>query len=227
MIISAQTGYWPGDLYLPKQSTDRVNDKSSGNADTAFGEGTAVSAADQLLARLVEGDEVACAEVIEKFYTRTYRVAWRVMGGPADAEDIAQEAFVKLWQNPGAVRDGRALGAWLARVASNLAIDRLRRKKPVLMDELPEIADDGEQTDTNLRRKQMTETVDRAIAQLPDRQKTALVMTYYEGFDNRETAEAMEISVEAVESLLARARRNLKSGLAEQWQEMLEELNEI
>ena len=179
---------------------------------------------DDLLAAVCNGDHSAFAELTGRHFDAVYRVAWRVLGGPADAEDVTQEAFIKLWQNPSSLRDGKAIRAWLMRVASNQAIDRMRRKQPVIVEEVPDIADSGPLADGDLARQQAADGIDAAIAALPDRQRLALVMTYFEHMSNQQTADAMELSVDAVESLLSRARRNLKSLLADQWRDMLDEL---
>ena len=185
---------------------------------------SAAATDDQLLADVCNGDQQAFAELANRHFDQVYRVAWRVMGGPADAEDVAQEAFVKLWKAPGALRDGGAVRAWLVRVASNLAIDRLRRKQPMLVDELPDRADDRPDAETELARHEVSVRIDAAIAGLPERQRIALVLTYYEHMSNQQTGDIMQLSVDAVESLLSRARRNLKTALAGEWRDMLDEL---
>ena len=179
---------------------------------------------DNLLAAVCNGDQNAFTTLAARHYDVVYRVAWRVLGGPSDAEDVTQEAFLKLWQSPQTLREGRAVRSWLMRVASNLAIDRLRRKQPQLMDELPEVTDDNPSPEATLSQSQVAGSVDDAINALPDRQRLALVLTYYEHMSNQQTADIMELSVEAVESLLSRARRNLKSALAGDWRDMLDEL---
>lgn len=177
-----------------------------------------------LLADVCKGDQSAFAEIAGRHYDAVYRVVWRVMGGPDDAEDVTQEAFLKLWQAPHALRDGAAVKSWLMRVAGNLAIDRSRRRRPQTVDELPDLADDSPSQHLSMSRAQVAAAVDGAIAELPDRQRLALVLTYYEHLGNQQTAEVMDLSVDAVESLLSRARRNLKSRLAADWRDMLDEL---
>ena len=179
---------------------------------------------DDLLAAICNGDQKAFTTLAARHYDIVYRVSWRVLGGPADAEDVTQEAFLKLWQSPQTLREGRAIRSWLVRVASNLAIDRLRRKQPQLMDELPEVSDDSPSPESALSQSEVAGSVDEAINSLPDRQRLALVLTYYEHMSNQQTASIMDLSVDAVESLLSRARRNLKSALAGDWRDMLDEL---
>jgi RNA polymerase sigma-70 factor (ECF subfamily) len=179
---------------------------------------------DDLLERLAEADPAAFASLVELYFQPVYRVAWRMLGGRDGAEDIAQEAFLRLWQNPRQVRDGKAVKSWLMRVASNLVIDRYRRQGPVDSGELPDTADDAPGPELSLRRAKVAATIDGAIADLPERQRLALVLSHYEGCGNPEIALALDVSVEAVESLLARARRGLKTVLADRWQELLDDL---
>lgn len=197
---------------MSAQSTARLLPSAEGDA----------SADGELLRAASRGDRRAFAELVGRYYRPVYRFAWRMTGGHADTDDIAQEAFLKLWSNPGQVREAGALKGWLMRVASNLAIDRTRRKPHDDIDSLPELPDGGEGADRLIERQSAARKVDMAIAALPERQKQALILVYYEGMTNIEAAAAMEVSVEAVESLLARARRALKQGLAGEWRELLD-----
>ncbi len=169
-------------------------------------------------------DSSAFAELVQRYYKPVYRMVWRMMNGNAETEDIAQEAFVKLWQNPAQVREAKALKGWLMRVASNLAIDRLRRKPTTDLDAIGEIQDPSQVTGAELDARAATARVDQAIAKLPERQKLALALVYFEGMSNIAAASAMEISVDAIESLLSRGRRALKESLADDWRGLLEEL---
>lgn len=180
-----------------------------------------------LLERIRNADQAAFSELVGVYFNPVYRAAWRTLGGGDGAEDVAQEAFLRLWRNPGQLRDGTALRAWLMRVASNLAIDRHRRRPPIASTELPDVADETAAADTDLRRTQAAAEVDAAIAALPSRQRTALVLSHFEGLGNREIAESMELSVEAVESLLSRGRRALKASLGGRWRDLLGEFESL
>ena len=182
---------------------------------------------DDLLARLARRDEAAFAELIRHHFDRIYRIAWRVLGGAADAEDVAQEAFLKAWTAPGQIRDARAIGAWLSRVATNLALDRLRRRRPESPAELPDLVDPRAAADRGLERATLETELADALAALPDRQRAALVLVHFEGLGNLEAAATLGVSIEAVESLLARARRQLKLAFADRWKELVAELSEL
>lgn len=180
-----------------------------------------------LLAAAVGGDEKAFASLVERHYDLVHRVVWRVTSGHADSADIVQDAFLKLWNNPGQVRQGGALRGWLIRVATNLAIDRARRKQGSNIDDQPEIEAAGPDALGQVLGDRSARAVESALARLPERQRLALSLVYYENMSNIEAAASMEISVEAIESLLARGRRALKGDLKDQWRDLLADIGEM
>jgi RNA polymerase sigma-70 factor (ECF subfamily) len=163
-----------------------------------------------LLRRIADGDRRAAQLLLDQYLGRIVTYGYRMMGDNAEAEDVAQETFLRLWRNIETWRADAPLIHWLHRVAYNLCIDRLRRRKPVSLEALPEPLDSEENPAGTLHRLELADAVAAAIAQLPERQRAAVVFVHQEGFSNIETAVLMEISVEAVESLLARARRSLR-----------------
>lgn len=177
-----------------------------------------------LLAAAAAGDETAFARLVERHYDIVYRVVWRVTSGHADTEDIVQEAFLKLWNNPAQLRQGAALRGWLMRVATNLAIDRARRKQASNLDDQPEIAASGPDALDQVLGDRSAGDINSALARLPERQRLALSLVYFENMSNIEAAAAMEISVEAIESLLARGRRALKVDLKDRWRDLLADI---
>jgi RNA polymerase sigma-70 factor (ECF subfamily) len=180
-----------------------------------------------LLAAAAAGDETAFASLVERHYDIVYRVVWRVTSGHADTEDIVQEAFLKLWNNPAQVRQGGALRGWLMRVATNLAIDRARRKQASNIDDQPEIAASGPDALDQVLGDRAANEINSALARLPERQRLALTLDYFENMSNIEAAKAMEISIEAIESLLARGRRALKADLKDRWRDLLADIGEM
>ena len=183
-----------------------------------------ISDADLLLAASHQ-DQSAFAQLVERYYGIVHRVVWRTTNGHADAEDIAQEAFLRLWKNPGQVREAKALKGWLMRVASNLAMDRFRNKPLAELDAAAEVSDGRPNAEQNLARNWATKRVDAAIAELAERQRLALSLVHFEQLSNIEAADIMEISVDALESLLSRARRALKQHLAADKNLLLATLN--
>src|SRR3546814_9297641 len=138
--------------------------------------------------------------------------AHRLLGDRVEAEDVAQEVFLRRWANAGRWRpNGARLATWLHRVAYNAAVDRLRRRRPEGLDEIEEPADPKPDAIEAVHDAQVARRVEAALAALPDRQRAALVLCHYEGLGNIEAAAVLEVSVEALESLLSRGRRRLRS----------------
>lgn len=177
-----------------------------------------------LLQRICSGDRAAFEALVQRHWSVAWRVAWRVSGGHMDCEDIVQDTFLKLWNNPAQVRDGKALKAWILRGVSNAGIDRLRRKAALALDMAEAVPAPPEQ---HTPRTSVASAVDEALAHLPERQRQALVLTFFEGLGNIEAASIMEISVEAVESLLGRGKRTLKIALAGQRTALLDDMKDL
>ena len=178
---------------------------------------------DALVLRLAGGSGDAMAALSERHLASVFGCAWRILGDRAEAEDIAQETFVRLLRKaPAWQPDGPALRSWLLRVATNLCIDRRRvRARLVPMpDEVEDLAAPdraGVEDDLAIRR-----AVHRALRGLPERQRAALVLVHFHGLSGREAAGALGTSEEALESLLARARRRLRQVLAPDVKNLLE-----
>lgn len=179
-----------------------------------------------LLEAAAVGSQAAFAEIVSRHFQPVYRLAWRITGAAAEAEDVAQDVFVRLWRDPRQVREAGALKGWLMRVASNAAIDRGRRPRQQPLDDAPDIGDPAARPDAPLDRAQAARLVDASIAALPARQRQALALVYFEGLTNIEAAAAMDVTVEALESLLARARRGLRDSLSDDWRMLLDGLTE-
>ncbi len=187
----------------------------------ARAEDDAVDAA--LVGRLRSGDATAFRELVGRHIGVVAGIARRMLKDEAEAEDIAQEAMLRLWRSAGGLELGPGgLRPWLRRVTSNLCIDRVRSgQRTVVTDEVPEVAEPATQV-TNLEGRELAARVAAAMQALPDRQRLALTLFHHEGLSQVEVGQAMGISDEAVESLLARARRALKASLAAEWKELLE-----
>lgn len=149
--------------------------------------------------------------LMERRLASVHRLAFRLLGDAHEAEDVAQEAFLKLWAHAPDWQPGRArLSTWLHRVASNACYDRLRKRKPDLPGEALDPEDDRPGAHATLERAQRWDALQAAMMQLDPRQRTALSLCYDEALPQREAAAVMEISEKAYESLLVRARRALK-----------------
>lgn len=174
-----------------------------------------------LLLASTERNPQAFAVIVSRYHAPVYRVVWRLNGGHVDSDDIAQETFLKLWNNPAQLREAGALKGWLMRVASNLAMDRFRQKPVLELDYANEVADSNISAPNLLDQNYVTQAIDKAVASLPDRQKLALALVHFEHMTNIAAASAMDISVDALESLLARARRGLKEKLGPNGRQLL------
>lgn len=164
------------------------------------------------IVRAAAGDAGAWTALVNRHLPAVTRCAAYVLSDPTEAEDVAQETFLRLHRKLATWEGGEdGLSSWLHRVAVNLSIDRHRAPaRPVTLTDADEVAEPAG-LDGPLDRKRHVEA---ALAGLPGRQRAALVLVHYQGFSGREAASALDISVEALESLLARARRTLRNTLA-------------
>ena len=169
-----------------------------------------------LLARVGEGDPAAVRALVARKLPRLLALAGRMLGDSAEAEDVAQETFVRAWKQardwqPGVAR----FDTWLHRVALNLCYDRLRRRREVATDTPPEQTDEGPAPDRGLLARDVGLRVAAAMRALPDRQREAVSLCHYQELSNIEAAALMGVSVDALESLLARGRRALRAALSD------------
>jgi RNA polymerase sigma factor (sigma-70 family) len=176
-----------------------------------------------LLARAAIRDQSAFRQLVVRHLAPVLGIARRMLKDDAEAEDVAQEAFVRLWQSAADIELGPA-GArpWLRRVASNLCIDRIRAgRRTDVTDELPEQEVAPDQL-LHLEHADVGARVAAALRALPERQRLALTLFHYEGLSQVEVGEVLGVSDEAVESLLARARRAVRALLKDEWKQLLD-----
>ncbi|MGR3712452.1 MAG: RNA polymerase sigma factor [Shimia sp.] len=170
-----------------------------------------------LLVLYANGDAAAARALTLRLTPRVFAHAFRMLGDRAEAEDVAQEALIRLWKIAPDWRQGEAkVTTWLYRVVSNLATDRLRRTRNVALDAIAEPEDDAKSASETMQDRARQDALQAALAKLPDRQREAVVLRHIDGLGNPEIAEIMDISVEAVESLTARGKRALAKDLAAQ-----------
>lgn len=175
-----------------------------------------------LVAKVASGDRRAFAELVHRHSDRHLAFAERVMGNRAAAEDALQNAFIKVWTRAEGFRPEAAkFTTWFYRIVMNQCLDEKRRKTPVALPESYDEEDMSPGALEQIRETQQAAQVKEALQSLPDRQKTALVLTYFQECSNRDAAEIMELNLKAFESLLVRARSGLRKVLADQKEELL------
>jgi len=180
----------------------------------------------ELLTRLKAGDQAAYAQLVEDNASAIYRLALRLMGNEADAEDVLQETFLSAFKSIDRFEGRSSLSTWLYRIASNAALMRLRRNEPeqVSVDE-PIERDNGEMMprqffdfcclpEDDLLREEAREQMKLAINELPPTLRSVFVLRDIEGLSTAETAETLDLSESAVKSRLMRARLKLREQLS-------------
>lgn len=170
--------------------------------------------AERLLA-FAAGDASAAGDLVGTLAPAVLAQAYRMLGDQAEAEDVVQEALMRLWKIAPDWRRGEAkVSTWLYRVTANLCTDRLRKRRPVALDAISEPQDPARSVVQEMQNAQRHAALADGLAQLPDRQAQAVSLRHLEGLSNPEIAAIMDIGVEAVESLTARGKRALASLLA-------------
>lgn len=164
-----------------------------------------------LLVAFGNGDREAAAALTLRLTPRVLSFAARMLGGDrAEAEDVAQEAMMRLWKVAPEWRQGEAkVTTWLYRVVKNLCTDRLRKRRSVDIDAIPEPEDEAPRAVETMIEADRARALETALGALPERQRVAVTLRHLEGRSNPEIAEVLEVSVEAVESLTARGKRAL------------------
>jgi RNA polymerase sigma-70 factor (ECF subfamily) len=171
----------------------------------------------EILRRIGAGDGVACALLVDRHLRRITALAGHMLGNRADAEDVAQDVFLRVWKQAPTWRSGEAkFSTWLHRVTLNLCTDRLRRRREVGLEAIGDAASDLPAPDAGLQESATIARVRGALAQLPDRQREAILLCHFQELGNIEAAAVLELSVEALESLLSRGRRRLRQLLIEE-----------
>lgn len=168
---------------------------------------------EEIMAAIVAGDQRVYADTVRRHARPIAAYAYRMLGNASEAEDIAQETFLRLWTHAARWQSGKAaLSTWLHRIAHNLCIDFMRKCKPSLAAELSDdLVDEQLTAENTLSTDSDNNMLQMALEKLPERQRSALVLTHYQGLSNKDVASILDVSVDALESLLARARRSLKT----------------
>lgn len=173
-----------------------------------------------LLSACGRGDEAAFARLVRKHGGRVHALALRMSGSPADAEEVAQEAFWRVWSSAARWQPGGArFSTWLYRIVVNLCIDRQRRariRRFVQLDEGIDIADPAAGAEQVGEDRRALTTALAVIATLPERQRAAILLSADGELSNKGIADALGTTEKGVESMLVRARRTLRAALGEE-----------
>lgn len=176
---------------------------------------------EDLLAAYASGNQAAAQALTLRHAGRVFAHAMRLLGDRAEAEDVAQDAMLKLWRIAPDWRSGEAqVSTWLYRVTANMCIDRIRKRRTTNFDDLPEMADDSASVVETMEQKERHEALQDALDKLPDRQKQAVVLRHIDGLSNPEIGQIMDITPRAVESLTARGKRALTALLSRKREEL-------
>ncbi len=170
----------------------------------------------ELVAKVASGDEAAFEELVGRHQHSVLNTIHRYVGDRSAADDIAQEVFVIVWTKSGTFRGKSKFATWLYRIVVNqcLQFRRKRKQTTVSLDALDaERPPEALQTADDHERAARAAAVKQAVSDLPDRQRIALVLSHYEGHSYKEIAEMMDTSVPSVESLIFRAKDELRRRL--------------
>ncbi len=166
-----------------------------------------------LMARVARGDRRAYQQLARRHLPAMLGLARRILGNAADAEDVAQEAMLRVWTHAPRWQPLAAFRTWLTRVVVNLCLDRKRRAPWVALEAAGEIQDPTPDAGVRAEADERERSLTAAIGELPARQRTAIMLTYSEGMSNAQVAELLDTTVSAVETLLVRGKQNLRRAL--------------
>jgi RNA polymerase sigma-70 factor (ECF subfamily) len=179
---------------------------------------------DVRLMRLVgTGDTQAFEELIERHQSLVAGTVARMLGSNSEVEDIAQQVFIRVWKSAGRYTPRAKFTTWLLKITRNLVFNELRRTRrrahvPIQTEseaeEIPLKDETNPMPDASLLENELQEAIEKAITELPERQRMALVLRRYEELNYEQIAEILDLSVPAVKSILFRARTELRSRLS-------------
>ena len=167
-----------------------------------------------LMALIASGDKGAFNTFLSRHLSAVVQFARRYLSNQADAEDIAQETFFRVWKKSSMWQpQGHSPRSWIYRIAYNLCIDEIRRRPAIGPSTENDICYESDHLEKELERDSAANQLARSLQDLPERQRTAISLCALQGLSNKDAALAMEISIDALESLLSRGRRQLRSRL--------------
>lgn len=182
------------------------------NPETALPAKLAAQDDQQLMLAIVNGSKEAFTILALRYTSQIIKFAYRYVGSRSDAEDVAQETMIRLWKHAASWEpQGFSLRSWIYRITYNLCIDEIRKRKPVSELKYDSQAVAEGQPDNDVYQEQKDLMLSAALSELPERQREAINLCVYQALSNQDAADTMGVSVEALESLLSRARRKLRN----------------
>ena len=165
-----------------------------------------------LMCQIQEGSHEAFATLVDRHSNRFYRIAYRLVSSKDNAEDIVQDAFLKLWNRPNLWDPGKGakFTTWFYRVVINMCLDHRKKKKLINLSGDIELVDENPGPDVLFDEHQEQALLEQFIYELPERQQLAINLCYYEGLSNNEAAQIIGVTVKALQSLVMRAKTTLK-----------------
>jgi len=161
-----------------------------------------------------QGDLNAFEGIVIRHQRTAWQIAYRFLGDAAEAEDVAQDAFLKLLAAAPRYRPSASFRTFFYRIVSRLCIDRSRKMKPIYLDQVPDVPDPQPDASDRMASAERTLAIRRAMDALPSNQRMAIVLRHYDELDYRSIAETMGITEKAVKRLLARGREHMRHSLA-------------
>ncbi len=181
----------------------------------------------EAVSKTLAGDLRAFDSLIEAYQRRAVAVAYRLLGNINDAMDVCQDAYVRAFRSLESLEDPRKFGSWLMRIVSNLALNYRRDRRPTLSlatgddergigeDALADSSGGASLNEGSMQANETQDAITAAIEQLPEKQRMALILFAIEGIPQKEVAEILECSIEAVKWNVFQARKTLKESLSE------------
>ena len=164
-----------------------------------------------LVKKSVDGDQSAYQHLLDQHLSSVSNFVMRMMANAAEADDIIQETFIRLWTHGHKFDPRKAkLTTWLHNIAHNLCIDHFRKFNRMVNESPDDEVSDQAGPEEKFMQQDMAATIQDAMMRLPEKQRSAIIMCHYQGFSNRDAAKMLDVSVDALESLMARGRRKLR-----------------
>lgn len=174
--------------------------------------------------QVLKGDQNAFSEIVELYKDKVYQLAYRMLGNRHEAEDIAQEAFLRAYINIHSYNPNRKFSTWLYRIATNLSIDRIRKKKPDYyldaevagtegLNMYSQIPADTTLPEDELESMELQETIQNEILKLPEKYRSVIVLKYIEELSLKEISEILDLPVGTVKTRIHRGREALRNQL--------------